>query len=569
MLLLAVVTFCAALVVVWAGWSGQMRLAFLAVSTVIVLSIVARSVAPLLARRAVDPSAATAQERPYVATRLNYTRRAYGVDRIRPESLGTGFGAAREAAVRVAAWDGATLAQAAQRLRRVRVSGDGAGWQETSRGMAAALVEHASDSSARDVWAVTRYDPASADDRGLPVRSSDSGVADELLLDEPAVYESAPSYSLLSDSLHRLVGVEMASTSSRITHAWALQNYRLLFGDLPADRPVIVRHRDVRDRIAALVPFLDQGSEVVPVVDGDSLYWAIELYTTSETYPLSQRFTLLGEERGYLQHAATALVHAASGGVRIVLTTSPDPVAASWAALFPRLFMRLSALPTRLQAALPSATDGARAQALAFASAGFRGDSLEIRHFATLDGADSAAAREPGRIALPSGGTAALWPLLDEQERVRGVVAAESGPQRATVWVPLLAGDQRWGAVLDRLRAGDSATHENGVVRGAVRVVPVDSHPLYVQSVFQWRPASGPRLLRVVALDGDSVRVGPTLEAAIGTAPARGTAHVPRDLRQRADSLYQVMRAALQHGDWAAFGRAFDALGATLRGATP
>jgi uncharacterized membrane protein (UPF0182 family) len=572
MLLLAVVTLCAAVVVVWAGWSGQMRLAFLAVSTVIVLSIVARSVAPLLARRAVDPSAAAIQERPYIATRLGYTRRAYGVDRIRPESLGAGFATALDAAPRVAAWDGATLAQAAQRLRRVRISGDGAGWQETARGMTAALVEHNSDSSgsARDVWGVTRYDPASADDRGLPVRASDSRGPDELLLDEPAVYASAPSYSLLSDSLHRLVGVEMASTSSRIAHAWALQNYRLLFGDLPADRPVIVRRRDVRDRVAALVPFLEQGSEVVPVVDEDSLYWAIELYSTSETYPLSQRFTLLGAERGYLQHAATALVHATSGGVRIVLAPSPDPVAASWAAVFPRLFVRLSTLPPRLQAALPSATDGAHAQALAFASAGFRGDSLEVRHLATLDGADSATAREPGRIALRGAGMAALWPLLDEQERVRGVVAAQSGPQRATVWIPLLAGDQRWGTVLDRLRAGDSASHENGLARGAVRVVPVASRPLYVQSVFQWRPASGPRLLRVVALDGDSVRVGPTLEAAIGnTAPTHVTARLPRDLRQHADSLYQVMRAALQQGDWVAFGRAFDALGAALRGATP
>jgi hypothetical protein len=395
-------------------------------------------------------------------------------------------------------------------------------------------------------------------------------VSDELLFDELAVYPSAPTYTLLSDSLHRLAGVEMASTRSRIAHAWALQNYRLLFGDLPPDRPVIVRRRDVRDRIGALVPFLEQGSEVVPVVDGDSLYWAVELYSTSETYPLSQRFTLLGAELGYLQHAATALVHATSGGVRIVLAPSPDPVAASWAALFPKLFLRLSTLPAHLQAALPSVSDGARAQALAFASAGFRGDSLEVRHLATLDGADSATAREPGRIALPGAGIAALWPLLDDRERVRGVVAAASGAQRATAWIPVTAGDQRWGSVLDRLRGADSAAHENGLVRGAARVVPVASRPVYVQSVFQWRPSGGPRLLRVVALDGDSVRVGPTLEAAVGSAAAvRGEAPPPRDLRQQADSLYQVMRAALQQGDWTAFGRAFDALGATLRGATP
>jgi hypothetical protein len=43
----------------------------------------------------------------------------------------------------------------------------------------------------------------------------------------------------------------------------------------------------------------------------------------------------------------------------------------------------------------------------------------------------------------------------------------------------------------------------------------------------------------------------------------------PQDFRARADSLYREMRAALSRGDWTAFGRAFDALGATLRRRVP
>jgi hypothetical protein len=37
----------------------------------------------------------------------------------------------------------------------------------------------------------------------------------------------------------------------------------------------------------------------------------------------------------------------------------------------------------------------------------------------------------------------------------------------------------------------------------------------------------------------------------------------------RADSLYRVMRAALERGDWTTFGRAFDALGASLGRRSP
>jgi uncharacterized membrane protein (UPF0182 family) len=570
MLLLAVVTLCAALVVGWAGWTGQVRLAFLAVSTVLVLSVVARSIAPLLARRTVDPATAIAQERPYLATRLGYTRRAYGVDRIRPDTIGAGLGSLAEAPRTVAVWDGVSLAHAAQRLRRVRVVGDGAGWQLSDPSLSAYLVEHTSETAdSHDAWAVGRFDPTTADERGMPVRAGATGrFGEEMLFDEPAVFDSAPGYSVVSDSLRRLVGVEMVSTRSRIAHAWALQNFRLLFGELPLDRPTIVRIRDVRQRVAALVPFFVQGSDVVPVVAGDSLYWALELYSASTTYPLSQRLTVLGAERGYLLHAATALVHAASGGVRIVATSAPDPIAASWASRFPRLFVAASALPPALRAALPAAIDGARTQALAFAASGFRGDSLEVRHLATLDGADSAASREPLHLVLPGLGVAALWPLLDEQERVRGVVAAGSGPQRPTVWIPVASDGRRWGAVLDRLRAADSSGHEGGIVHAPLRVVPAAGQPIYLQSSFQWRPGGSPRLLRVALLAGDSLRIGPTLAAAVGAGgTAAPTGATPQEFRARTDSLYRAMREALGRGDWAAFGRAFDALGASLRGA--
>ena len=573
MLLLAVVTLCAALVVLWAGWSGQMRLAFLAVTVVLGLSVVARSIAPLLARRSIDPADAVAQERPYLATRLGYTRRAYGVDRMRSDTMRTGYPTAADAAAHAAVWDGATLAQAAERLRRVRVVGDGAAWQVRGGTLTALLVEHSSDAAldSRDVWGISRFDPTAADERGMPVRTG-AGLrfGDETLLDEPAVFDSAPDYTILSDSLGRIAGVEMVSTTSRIAHAWALQNFRLLFGELPLNRPMIVQRRDVRERIQALAPFLLQGSEVVPMIAGDSLYWVIELYAVADAYPLSQRFTVLGAERGYFHHAATALVHAASGRVRLVAVPTPDPVARSWVETFPALFVRATALPRETQEALPPATDGARTQALAFSVAGFRGDSLEVRHFASPDGADSAAAREPIHVALPGAGVATLWPLLADQDRVRGVIAAESGAQRTTTWIPLTSDGARWGGVLDRLRTADTASHDNGLVRSPVRVVPAAGRPLYSQSVYQWRPGGSPRLARVAADVDDSVRVGATLIAAVGGARAPGmTEPTPRDFRARTDSLYRAMRDALARGDWSAFGRAFDALGAALRPSAP
>jgi uncharacterized protein len=569
-LVLSLVTLCAALIVMWAGWSGQMRLAFFAVSAVLLLSLVARTVAPLVARRSTDPEAAASNERPYIATRLNYTRRAYGVDRVRAESLGAGFATTADLVSRVGVWDAAALSRATERTRHVQVIGTGAAWAASPSGLSAMLVERGNEgvSDGREYWDIGRFDASSADERGQPIRAPASGrFGDETVLDEPAVYDSAPGYTVVADSLQRLAGVEMVSTGSRLAHAWSLQNFRLLFGDLPTIRPTILRRRSARERIHALAPFFVQGSEVLPVVANDSLYWAIELYAASDDYPLASRLVILDEQRGYFQHAATAIIHAPSGRVRLLADPAPDPVTSSWIARFPSLFVRATSLSPALLAALPPVADGSLAQALAFSAAGFRGDSLEVRRLALPDAADSAAAHEPLHVMLPGLGVASLWTLLDSLDRVRGVVAAVGGQNRGTSWIPLVSDAQKWGGTLDRIRAADSSAHEASIVRWPVRVLPVAGRPVYLQAGFRWRPGSSPVLDHVAVIANDSLRLGSTLASALGvtSGTAGTTAATPMDSRVRAESLYTAMRNAMRRGDWPAFGRAFDALGGALR----
>ena len=574
-LVLALVTLCAAVIVLWAGWSGQMRLAFFSVSAVLLLSLIARTVAPLVARGS-DPEANDKQELPYQATRLTYTRRGYGiVDRMRPESLGAGFRATAELNGRTAIWDGSMLRRFLERERHVAVIGTGAAWSASATSpLAALMVERGEEetSEGRTFWSLGRFDAAAADENGQPVRApASSRYGDDTVIPEPAVYDSAPAYSLVSDSLERFAGVEMVTTRSRLAHAWSRQNFRLLFGDLPLDRPMILEHRDVRDRVHTLAPYFVQGTDVLPVVADDSLYWALELYAASDDYPLAERFHFLGAQRGYFQHAATALLHAASGRVRLVLATAPEPITATWAARFPSLFVRASALSPALQAALPPILDGAQAQLLAFADAGFRGDSLEARHPASLDAADSVISREPLRAVLPGIGLSALWTLLDAQDRVRGMVAAVGGPRRETIWIPVAADNAPWSTTVQRLRVADTTAADANLVHAPVRALPVAGQPVYLQAAFRWRAGAPPSLARVATVVGDSARTGPTLAAALGLASsAPGTPPAaPADMRARAAALYGEMRDAMRRGDWTAFGRALDALGATLRAPSP
>jgi uncharacterized protein len=139
------------------------------------------------------------------------------------------------------------------------------------------------------------------------------------------------------------------------------------------------------------------------------------------------------------------------------------------------------------------------------------------------------------------------------------------GATHTTLWYPLAAPGPRWSVVLDRLRSMDSAgsaVHEGPLTHGRVRAVPIRSGIGYVQPTYRWRPQNAPALNRIALLAGDSARA-----LAPSAAPAgRGTEAplVAGDLKTSAAALYAAMRDALRRGDWAAFGRAFDALGRVL-----
>jgi hypothetical protein len=88
---------------------------------------------------------------------------------------------------------------------------------------------------------------------------------------------------------------------------------------------------------------------------------------------------------------------------------------------------------------------------------------------------------------------------------------------------------------------------------------------LAVQPFYGWPADAPPFVSRVAVMLGDSARADGSLAEALGapvpTGPAPAT---PEAQRERMRVLYAEMRAALQRNDWAAFGAAFNALGAIL-----
>ncbi len=577
-LILAMVTLAGGLIVIWGGWTGQRRLVVAALAAVLVTGIVTRDVAPLIAERFPTQPDSAKREQPYATTRAGYTRRAYATDRILIGDTSVAYRTLSQAALGVSDWDATPLSQAVEAESRLE-AGARVGWASRPDGLVGVITSPQpppGPGEAAPVGIVVRALATAADDRGAPVRLPEPGSDDDAALLAPSiVLDSTQGYAIVPDSSGQVRGVPLVSPLERFVEALSVQNLRLWLGELPEPRPVLVTVRNARRRVAALAPFFVQGSAVSPLVFGDSLFWAIDLYAASSTYPLSQRYTIAGASRSYFQHAATALVLSSTGQVQLIPDHTLDPIAATWVDAFPELFVRPGSVPARLLADLPPAVDAARVLALAFGRYGTRSNDAHPSHPPIVDGADSILAGEPPVFALPNGGpTAFEIPLLDSGQRVRGVLVAEGGGAHRTVWLPAQgASGPLWHGVLDALAAADSAARppDASVVHGVTRAFMLGSRVAYLQPAYRWTPGAVPRLLHVAYMVGDSARVAPTLRRAVGVVipPAPTAAPSAAQTRRTLRQLYAEMRDALRRGDWVAFGRAFDALGALLAKPVP
>ena len=87
LLLLSIATAAAAITVLLSGWTGQLRTSFVAVTVIIVLSVTVQGVVPLIVRRFTPKAVQIARERWYIATRTDFTRRAYALNTSSDEAL--------------------------------------------------------------------------------------------------------------------------------------------------------------------------------------------------------------------------------------------------------------------------------------------------------------------------------------------------------------------------------------------------------------------------------------------------------------------------------------------------
>ena len=112
----------------------------------------------------------------------------------------------------------------------------------------------------------------------------------------------------------------------------------------------LLMRRNIRDRLAALAPFLDFDSDPYIVVGTDGrLRWIVDAYTSSDTYPYATHTALGGNEVNYVRNSVKAVIDAYDGTTTFYVFDPTDPILAAWRTVFPSLFADPSTMPDGLR----------------------------------------------------------------------------------------------------------------------------------------------------------------------------------------------------------------------------
>ena len=127
----------------------------------------------------------------------------------------------------------------------------------------------------------------------------------------------------------------------------------LLSQDITPESQLLWR-RNIVERVELLAPFLHYDTDPYIVVGDGRLYWLIDAYTTSDRYPYSEQFA---GSLNYIRNPVKVVIDAYDGTTTFYLVDDTEPIAATYARIFPTLFKPLSAMPPYLLDHLRYPTD--------------------------------------------------------------------------------------------------------------------------------------------------------------------------------------------------------------------
>ena len=386
----------------------------------------------------------------------------------------------------------------------------------------------------------------------------------------------------------------------------------LVSSNITGDSKIII-NRNVVDRVRTIMPYLSYENDPYMVTVDGKLYWIIDAYTVSNLYPYSEPYS---EETNinYIRNSVKVVIDAYNGDTNYYVVDSNDPIAQTYAKIYPTLFKSVDQMPDGLRAHLRYANTLFTIQASVYGKYHMEDVNVFYQSEDLWDIANEIYGTEKQQIIpnyyiakLPGESQAEFFNSVpftprSKQNMTALLIARNDGenygelvlyqfPKSKTVY-----GTEQIEAQIDQnteISKEFTLWNSSGTTyrRGNLFVIPINTSVLYVEPVYlEAQNSSIPEVKRIIMVYKDQIAYGETLADCIinlfgydmnadstvkpddssiidggGSEDEGGESDVPEAMTQaeliaKAQEAFTNAQEAQQQGNWAAYGTYLDQL---------
>jgi len=392
-------------------------------------------------------------------------------------------------------------------------------------------------------------------------------------------------------------GVALGSFLRRMLLATRFGSTQLLLSPAITGKSRVLFHRTIHDRAQTIAPMLWFDDDPYPVIaetaDGvTGIVWLLDAYTWTDHFPYAEP---LGGVN-YIRNSVKASINAYTGEINFYLIDPDDPIAATYARIFPDLFKPAEAMPQVLRDHWRYPETLFLYQSRMYATYHMRDPQVFYNREDLWDIPQelvetSQQAMEPYYVIMRAPGSEQVEFMLirpytpkQRQNMIAWLYADCDGDDYGELGIVKLSKDKLvYGPLQIEARSDQDPLisqqlalwNQRGsrVLRGNLLVIPIEDTFLYVEPLYL-ESESGhlPELKRIIVAYDDRVVMGKTLAEALldvlngdGGATPTTTDGDLESLAAQAWERYQAAQACLEAGDWACYGQEQAALEEILR----
>ncbi len=410
-------------------------------------------------------------------------------------------------------------------------------------------------------------------------------------------------------------GVVIDSPIRKLFYSIYFGSLKLLLSSDVNSETRVMYTRNVKDRVEKIAPFLIFDRDPYMVIADGKLFWILDAYTVSDSYPYSQEQLFENQNVNYIRNSVKAVVNAYDGSVIFYQADPDDPIIKTYAKIFPGIFHPLADMPKSLMPHLRYPEDIFALQTAIYSTYHMddpqifynKEDQWEIPSIVQEGAAqtDENPAMDPRHMIMK-------LPDEEKEEYIFMLPFTPRGKDNLSAWMVARNDGAEYGKLVvysfpkDKLVFGPkqvigrinqdpevsrqiSLWDQRGsqVIQGPLLVIPIEKSLVYVRPLYL-KAESGkiPELKRVIVAYENKIAMEETLEKGLARifiatsdqAPAQvqqGTPTTipttPTDatnnsgLLQQANDAYESAIAAQKEGDWTRYGEQIKKLGEILQ----